>query len=58
MMEWITLVAIIAVIVYGIAIYNYLVRDRQRTRAGWSPFEGMTFPGSLEAVFIRGERIS
>ena len=38
-MEWIALAAIIAVIVYGIAIYNYLVRDRQRTRAGWSDIE-------------------
>ena len=39
MMEWIILVAITAVIVYGITIYNYLVRDRQRTRAGWSDIE-------------------
>lgn len=39
MIEWIVLAGIIAVIVYGIAIYNYLVRDRQRTRAGWSDIE-------------------
>ena len=39
MMEWIALAAIIALIVYGIAIYNYLVRDHQRTRAGWSDIE-------------------
>ena len=39
MIEWIVLAAIIALIVYGIAIYNYLVRDRQRTRAGWSDIE-------------------
>ena len=38
-MEWIILTAIIALIGYGIAIYNYLVRDRQRTRAGWSDIE-------------------
>jgi dihydroorotase len=29
-----------------------------RTRCGWSPFEGMTFPGSVAAVFIRGRRLS
>lgn len=39
MSEWIILAGIIAVVVYGIAIYNYLVRDRQRTRAGWSDIE-------------------
>ena len=39
MMEWIILAAIIGIVVYGIAIYNYLVRDRQRTRAGWSDIE-------------------
>ena len=33
-------------------------REQLRTRAGWSPFEGMTFPGSLEALFLRGERVS
>ena len=36
MIEWITVAAIIAAIVYAITLYNYLVRDRQRTRAGWS----------------------
>lgn len=39
MIEWIVVAGIIAVIVYGIAIFNYLVRDRQRTRAGWSDIE-------------------
>ena len=39
MIEWIAMAIIIAVIVYTIAIYNYLVRDRQRTRAGWSDIE-------------------
>jgi dihydroorotase len=29
-------------------------REGLRTRCGWSPFEGVTFPGSVEAVFIRG----
>lgn len=31
-------------------------REDLRTRCGWSPFEGMSFPGSVEAVFIRGQR--
>ena len=39
MIEWIAIAAIIAAIVYAITIYNYLVRDRQRTRAGWSDIE-------------------
>ncbi len=39
MIEWIILVGVAAVIVYGIVIYNLLVRDRQRTRAGWSDIE-------------------
>jgi LemA protein len=39
MIEWIAVAAIIAAIVYAITIYNYLVRDRQRTRAGWSDIE-------------------
>ena len=39
MIEWIVVAAIIAVIVYAITIYNYLVRERQRTRAGWSDIE-------------------
>jgi hypothetical protein len=34
MIEWIAVAAIISAIVYAITIYNYLVRDRQRTRAG------------------------
>jgi dihydroorotase len=28
-----------------------------RTRCGWSPFEGVTFPGSVAAVFVRGRRV-
>lgn len=28
-----------------------------KTRCGWSPFEGVTFPGSVEAVFVRGQRM-
>ncbi|MFO0945033.1 MAG: amidohydrolase family protein [Planctomycetota bacterium] len=36
-----------------------LVRKQDlKTKCGWSPFEGVTFPGSLEALFIRGTRVS
>jgi dihydroorotase len=27
------------------------------TRCGWSPFEGVMFPGSVAAVFVRGTRV-
>jgi len=30
-------------------------REDLKTRCGWSPFEEMTFPGSVAAVFIRGD---
>lgn len=32
-------------------------REDLRTRCGWSPFEGMTFPGSVRAVFVRGKKM-
>lgn len=32
-------------------------REDLKTRCGWSPFEGTTFPGSVAAVFVRGERL-
>jgi dihydroorotase len=32
-------------------------REELRTRCGWSPFEGVTFPGSVAAVFVRGRRV-
>jgi len=32
-------------------------REDLKTKCGWSPFEGMTFPGSVEAVYVRGQRI-
>lgn len=32
-------------------------QEELQTRCGWSPFEGMTFPGSVAAVFIRGDRM-
>jgi len=28
-----------------------------KTKCGWSPFEGVTFPGSVEAVFVNGRLI-
>ena len=31
-------------------------REDLKTKCGWSPFEGVTFPGSVEAVFIEGKR--
>ena len=39
MIEWSALAGITALIIYAIVIYNRLVRDRQRTRAGWSDIE-------------------
>ncbi len=33
-------------------------REDLRTRCGWSPFEGVTFPGSVAAVFVRGRRMA
>ena len=32
-------------------------REDLQTKCGWSPFEGMTFPGSVEAVFLEGRRV-
>ena len=31
-------------------------REHLRTKCEWSPFEGVTFPGSVAAVFVRGQR--
>ncbi len=33
-------------------------REELKTKCGWSPFESVTFPGSVAAVFVRGTRIS
>lgn len=33
-------------------------RDDLKTKCGWSPFENVTFPGSVEAVFVDGKRQS
>ncbi|MGQ0636546.1 MAG: amidohydrolase family protein [Planctomycetaceae bacterium] len=32
-------------------------REDLRTKCGWSPFEGVTFPGSVEAVFVSGRLV-
>ncbi len=32
-------------------------REDLKTKCGWSPFEGTTFPGSVEAVFVDGKRV-
>lgn len=29
-----------------------------KTKCAWSPFEGVTFPGSVAAVFVRGQKLS
>lgn len=31
-------------------------RENLKTKAKWSPFEGITFPGSVESVFLCGNR--
>ncbi len=33
-------------------------RKDLKTKVGWSPFEGRTFPGAVGAVFVGGKRIS
>lgn len=32
-------------------------REDLKTKCGWSPFEGVTFPGSVAAVYVRGRRM-
>jgi len=32
-------------------------REDLKTKCGWSPFERITFPGSVEAVYLRGRRV-
>lgn len=34
-----------------------IVREKLYTKCGWSPFEGVTFPGSVEAVFVDGRAL-
>jgi dihydroorotase len=33
-------------------------RSQLKTKCGWSPFEGVTFPGSIEALYLDGLRVS
>jgi dihydroorotase len=33
-------------------------REDLQTRCRWSPFEGVTFPGSVAAVIVRGQALS
>ncbi|MEM7563929.1 MAG: LemA family protein [Pseudomonadota bacterium] len=39
MIEWVLAIALVALLVYGVIIYNRLVVDRQRCLAGWSDIE-------------------
>lgn len=32
-----------------------ITREQLKTKCGWSPFEGVTFPGSVEALWVAGE---
>lgn len=32
-------------------------RSNLKTKCGWSPFEGVTFPGSVEALYLEGVRV-
>jgi len=34
-----------------------VIRENLKTKAGWSPLEDRTMPGSVEAVFVAGERV-
>ncbi len=42
--------------VLNLARPTKIIRDNLKTKCGWSPFEGLTFPGSVEAVFVRGRK--
>ncbi len=35
-----------------------VTRDALKTRCGWSPFEGVTFPGSVAATIVEGRKLS
>lgn len=39
MIAWILLGGLLSLLFYGVVVYNLLVRDRQRTLAGWSDIE-------------------
>jgi dihydroorotase len=46
-----------SVTVLNLARPTTIRRDDLRTKCGWSPFEGVTFPGSVEAVFVDGKLV-
>jgi dihydroorotase len=41
--------------VLNLARPHTVTRAQLKSKCGWSPFEGVTFPGSVEQVFIRGQ---
>lgn len=43
--------------VLNLARPHTVCRDQLKTKCGWSPFENITFPGSVEATFIDGHRL-
>jgi len=45
------------VTVLNLARPHTVKREQLATKCGWSPFEGVTFPGSVEAVFVGGEKV-
>lgn len=42
--------------VLNLARPTTIVAADLKTKCGWSPFEGITFPGSVEAIYLRGKR--
>ena len=46
-----------ALTVLNLARPQRVDRDSLATKCGWSPFEGVTFPGSVEAVFSDGRQV-
>jgi len=43
--------------VLNLARPTTITRESLKTKCGWSPFEGVTFPGSVEAVFVAGRQM-
>lgn len=42
--------------VLNLAVPTVVRREDLKTKCGWSPFEGVTFPGSVEAVWVDGRQ--
>ena len=34
-----------------------VTRENIKTKAKWSPFEGVTFPGCVDSVFLCGDKV-